>query len=107
MGVPVAGFAVVLVLVVVFVPLVGEQVDPLGAVDDRGGGLGQRIGHKVLQPHAVHHDDIGALDGLHIIDGEGVVVETGNLILDQQIHLDVLHVFGDGGGEEIDGICGG
>ena len=68
--------------------------------------MGQGVGHEVLQPYAIHDDDVGGLDGLHIVDGEGVVVEAGNLPLNQQVHLYPIHPLGDGGGKQIDGIGG-
>ena len=98
------------VLVVVVVALMaqgGQQRHPLGAVDDGGVGGGQGVGHEVLQAHAVHDDDVGGLDGLHIVDGEGVIMETGDLLLDEPGDLHPLHPFRDGGGEEVDRVGGG
>jgi len=85
----------------------GQKGDPLGGVDDGGLGLGQGIGHEVLQPHPVHHDHVGPLDGLHVGGGEGIVMEAGGLGVDQQGDLHPLRPLGDGGGEEVHRVGGG
>src|SRR5699024_2163062 len=54
-----------------------------------------------------HDNDVGPLDGLHVADGEGVVVETGDLLVHQQAHLHPLRPLGHRGGEEVDRVGGG
>ena len=94
------------VMVVGGLPL--QKGDPLGAVDL--GGVGHRlqgVGHGLLQPRPAEEDAVGPLQGLHILHGEGVVVETAHRLVDHQGEGDVLRPPGDLGGEEIDGVGGG
>ena len=105
-GVPVA-VVVATVSLLVDVVRVFKQRHPLRAVDDRRAGGGQGVIHKVLQPGAVHGDDIRTLDLFHVVHRQGIVVEAAHRAGVQPLHGDALHALGNGPGEEIDRIGGG
>ena len=56
-----------------------------GGVDDIG--IGKGIGQKFLQTGTGEDDDLGRLDGLHLPDGEGIVMKTGNVFRHQTIDI--------------------
>jgi len=99
-------FVVTLVVVVtVVVPFFGRmQRHILGGVPVVS--TGQHVIQKRFQAGTVDDQQVGGLDHLHIRHGQGVVVETGDLLVYHQIHRHIGHILGHRLGHEIDRIGG-
>ena len=108
---PVVGVevAVVIILLPVLVDmaLALQQIDSLGAVDDRGAGGGQGVLHKFLHAGPVQGHHVGPLKLLHVPHGEGVVVEAGHRPRLQPEDGDALHPLRHRPGGQVDRIGGG
>ena len=63
--------------------------------------------HEVLHPHAVFQDQVGPVQGLHIPDGQGIVVETAHRLIHHRHHPDLFHALRHGGGKAVDRPGGG
>ena len=96
----------VLVPLVVVVGPVFQQLHPHRAVDNRRTGALQGVLQKFLQPRAVDGDHVRPFQLLHVLHGQGVVVEAAGAPGVQPLHLHSLHPLGHGGGEQINGVGG-
>ena len=59
-----------------------QQFNALGGINDGPGGP-QGVGEEILQPRSGNNHNGGGFDGLHLVHGQGVVVETGDIFRHQ------------------------
>ena len=82
MGIVFMVMIMVVIVRTIVVFAVGHDVDAGRTVDD-GFRIGQDIIHKFLQTGTGEDHGFSRLDGLHLVDAQGVVMQTGNFVGDQ------------------------
>ena len=97
---------IVLLVLVVVMGQVLQQLNALRAVDDPGVRGGQSVLQKFLQTRAVDGDDVRPLQLLHVLHGQGVVVETAGAAGIQPLHYYAVYPSRDSGGKQVNRVGG-